>query len=268
MTIAFETRRATTLLALSMLVACAAGSEDRMDPSADSGDGPNAGSSGGGGNSSVGGMQALATGGRSSAGSGGSEMRGSGGAAGSSDAGPSTAGSGAGGRSGTGGQMGSGGSASGDDSQRGSGKLIASAVFYEDIHAAALDGESATLIAALQNIGWGDSGKRTTLGIDFSFEINQADANVARRPFVQPSDALPDCDTAPVPLPAGGKTEGSDNYACSGGDCHLLVYQGTRLYELYQADVTSGAATGGDFTGTCLVIWDLTKDYWKPAAPP
>jgi serine/threonine-protein kinase len=175
---------------------------------------------------------------------------GAGGVGGSSAAGSGAAGSGAAGQ------------------QPGSGKLVDGAVFYQDIHAAALDSESATLIAALQKIGWGDAGRRTALGIDFSFEINQADPSVARRPFTQPSDALPDCDTAPVPLPPGGKTEGASDYACSGGDCHLLVYQGTRLYELYQSDVTGGQATGGTFTGTCLVIWDLTRDYWKPAAPP
>lgn len=131
-----------------------------------------------------------------------------------------------------------------------------------------LDGESATVLGALQTSGWGDTGKRTTLGVDFSFEINNADASVARRTFTQPSDALPDCDTAPVPLVAGGKTEGSDNYACSDGDCHLLVYQSTRLYELYQSNVSTGMATGGTFSGTCLVVWDLTHDYWQPMNPP
>jgi serine/threonine-protein kinase len=125
-------------------------------------------------------------------------------------------------------------------------------------------------MAALQARGWGDVGKRTELGIDFSFEINVADPSVPRRSFTQDPGALPDCDTAPIPLPPGGKTEGSpsDDYACTGGDCHLLVYQDTRLYELYQADVTGGQATGGTFTGTCLVVWDLTRDYWQPAAPP
>jgi len=27
-------------------------------------------------------------------------------------------------------------------------------------------------------------------------------------------------------------------------------------------------ATGGTFTGSCLVVWDLTHDYWQPMAPP
>src|SRR6187399_2566873 len=88
------------------------------------------------------------------------------------------------------------GSGGGGPSQPGSGKLAPGSIFYQDIRNAPVDGESATVMAALQKSGWGDVGKKTTLGIDFSFEINEADANVARRPFTQPADALPDCDTA------------------------------------------------------------------------
>jgi serine/threonine-protein kinase len=152
----------------------------------------------------------------------------------------------------------------------GSGKLHPNAIFYQDIRNAKVDAESATVMAALEMRGWGDVGKKTTLGIDFSFEITEADPSVPRRPFTQPADALPDCDTGPVPLPPVGKVEGSptDDYACEGGDCHLLVYQGMRLYELYQANVTGGKATGGTFTGTCLAIWDLGKDYWAAGATP
>jgi hypothetical protein len=147
-------------------------------------------------------------------------------------------------------------------------RLASGAIFYQDISQASVDSESKTLLDALQAKGWADAGKRQTLGIDFSFEVNVADPSVPRRTFTQDLGALPDCDTAPVPLLPGGKTEGADDYACSGGDCHLIVFQGTRLYELYQANVTGGLATGGTFTGSCLVVWDLTRDYWKPQAPP
>jgi serine/threonine-protein kinase len=124
------------------------------------------------------------------------------------------------------------------------------------------------ILDALQASGWGDAGKRQTLGVDFSFEVNVADPGMQRRAFTWDPGGLPDCDTAPVPLVPGGKTEGAGDYACSDGDCHLIVFQGTNLYELYQSDVTGGAATGGDFTGNCLVVWDLTRDYWKPQDPP
>ncbi len=139
------------------------------------------------------------------------------------------------------------------------------ATLYQDIANAELDVESATIMAALDARNWGDSGQRQTLGIDFSFEINCAAPTVARRMYAQDGDNQPDCDLAPVPLPDGGKIEGAGDYACTGGDCHLLVYQGTRIYELYQANITGGAATGGTFTGTCLAIWDLTRDYWDPS---
>ncbi len=204
-----------------------------------------AGSNGGnpnGGASNTGGASSIATGGTSAGGT--ADGSGSGGAG-------SPGGASAGGATGT--------------TQT---ALAASAVFYQDISSSAVDAESATVLSALETSGWGDAGKRQTLGVDFSFEINVADPSVPRRAFTQPAGALPDCDTAPIPLPAGGKTEGSSDYACSGGDCHLLVYQGTRLYELYQSDVTGGMATGGQFTGSCLVVWDLTRDYWQPAAPP
>ncbi|MGZ3407109.1 MAG: hypothetical protein ACXVAN_11740, partial [Polyangia bacterium] len=127
---------------------------------------------------------------------------------------------------------------------------------YQDISAAPLDAESATVMGALQSAGWGGS-----LRIDVSFAVLHADASVTRRPFTPTSNQI-DCDTAPVPVPPGGHTEGATDYACSGGDCHLLVYQAQRLYELYQSNITGGMATGGTFSGDCLVVWDLTRDYW------
>jgi serine/threonine-protein kinase len=184
---------------------------------------------------------------------------------GTSSTGGITSTSGGGTVSATGGSTGSGGSTATGSTIT---KLVSTAVFYQDISKAAVDSESATILGALQTSGWGDTGKRTTLGIDFSFEVNVADPSVPRRAFTEPADALPDCDTAPIPLPPGGKTEGTSDYSCSDGDCHLLVFQDTRLYELYQSNVTTGMATGGDFTGTCLVVWDLTRDYWQPTPPP
>jgi len=139
------------------------------------------------------------------------------------------------------------------------------ATLYQDVSAAPVDSQSKTIMAALDARNWGDPGERQTLGVDFSFEFNCAAPSVTRRMYTPTDDTQPDCDLAAVPVPSGGKTEGSDNYACDGGDCHMIVYQGTRLYELYQANIIGGAATGGTFQGTCLAIWDLTRDYWSPA---
>ncbi len=137
---------------------------------------------------------------------------------------------------------------------------------YQDISAAPIDSQWTAGLNLSQVIagGWGNA-----FQLDPSFTVNTADSCVARRPFTQPQNAQPDCDTAPMPVPAGGATEGNPDYHCanSGDDCHMIVYQGTRLYELYQGSITGGQSTGGTFTGTCLAVWDLTKDYWQAGSP-
>ena len=163
-----------------------------------------------------------------------------------------------GGGGGSGGSGGGGGAGGG-----GPGDFPSTAIFYQDISGAPLDSESDMIMSALQASGWG--GK---LGIDVSFTVYDVDDSVARRAFTQPADAMPDCDTAPFPVPPGGHIEGETDLECKGGgDCHLLVHQGTRLYELYQASITGGMATGGTFTGTCEVVWDLGRNYWDASVP-
>jgi serine/threonine-protein kinase len=169
---------------------------------------------------------------------------------------------GSGGATGSGGAVGSGGAPSGG--QTGAATFPATAIFYQDISHATVDSESMMVIAALA----ASKPLQAGVGIDISMTILKAADAVVRRPFTNQGDS-PDCDTSPVPLPAGGNIEGSNNYTCKdGGDCHLLVYQGKRLYELYQANISTGMPTGGSFTGGCLVVWDLTHDYWQPMAPP
>jgi len=247
-------------------IACGSSSSNGGKSDTDAGTGGSNIATGGGSNAGAGGTSSTGTGGTSSTGAGGTSSTGAGGT--SSTGAGGTSSTGAGGGSSSGGAGNTGGAGSGGTPGTTQTKLVPGAVFYQDISQASVDPESATILSALQASGWGDPGHRTTLGIDFSFEINVADPSVTRRAFTEAAGALPDCDTAPVPLPPGGKTEGSDNYACSGGDCHLIVFQGTRLYELYQSNVTGGLPTGGDFTGSCLVVWDLTHDYWQPANPP
>jgi len=191
------------------------------------------------------------------------------GSAGATGAAGKTGSSGGSGNSGAGSSGAMGSAGAGGAAQVGLGRFPASSPFYQDISQATLDSQSGAILDALNKIGWGDAPNRTELGIDFSFNINLADASVMPRAFTKTAAFYsPDCDTAPVPLPAGGKGEGVDDYACSGGDCHLFVYQGMRLYELYQSNITGGMAVGGTFKATCLVVWDLTRDYWLPQNPP
>ncbi len=122
-----------------------------------------------------------------------------------------------------------------------------SATIYQDISGAPLDPSSAQIIGHLADAGWGSG----AMQIDFSFDVLHADATVQPRAFTPAAGYYtPDCDQIPVPVPTGGATEGSNSYACDAtrNDCHLLVYQGRRLYELYQANIAGGLATGSPFT--------------------
>ena len=133
----------------------------------------------------------------------------------------------------------------------------ASAPWYQDISGAPLDAQSGAVIDGLQaKGGWGTG----QLRIDFSIEVLRADASAPARPFVKTEDFYdPDCDFMPVPVPAGGRLEGETGYSClSDGDCHLIVLQGTRLFEMWRAHIT-----GATFNGGCLAVWDTGRDYWK-----
>ncbi len=147
----------------------------------------------------------------------------------------------------------------------GGGLFPASAPWYRDIRQAPLDRESAQIVAGLQARGGFGTG---SVRIDFSIEVLRAEPGLAGRTF-QPSDDFfePDCDHLPVPLPPGGRLEGERSYACADdGDCHLIVVQGSRLFEMWRADVSGGQASGGTFAGGCLAVWDLGRDYWQADA--
>ena len=95
------------------------------------------------------------------------------------------------------------------------------AVWYRDVRAAALDPQSAAVIANLDRVGWGLG----RMQIDFSIEVLAADAATPLRAFTPTEDFYrPDCDHVPMPVPAGGALEGEHGYECRGdGDCHLIV---------------------------------------------
>ena len=158
------------------------------------------------------------------------------------------------------------GSPGGDAGTGGGDRFPSSATLYRDVSGASLDPSSAQIIAHLADAGWGTG----AMQIDFSFAVLHADSSVQPRAFTPaPGYYDPDCDQVPVPVPPGGAIEGSSTYACdtSRNDCHLLVYQGRRLYELYQASISGGLSTGSPFTTVCAVVWDLDRDYWQPGTP-
>ena len=136
------------------------------------------------------------------------------------------------------------------------------ATWNQDVSNAPLATDSATMISTLQGLGgWGNG---DVMQIDFSMFVLRADASTPTAPIIAGPNGYyqPDCE-APgfaFPLPVGGAIEGSDNnnYTCNNNDndCHLLVVQGTTLFEAYTANVT-----GGHIQSTCALRWDLTKVY-------
>jgi hypothetical protein len=167
---------------------------------------------------------------------------------------------GAGGAPPVGGTGGTGGATAG-----GRGLFQVRAPWYEDISSAPLDPESGQVLRGLQARGGFGTG---SMRIDFSIEVLQASAGLTGRTFQRTGDFFqPDCDQLPVPLPSPGRLEGESSYACTGdGDCHLIVLQGDRLFEMWRANITGGLAEGGTFFGGCLAVWDLGRDHWSGAS--
>lgn len=124
---------------------------------------------------------------------------------------------------------------------------------------APLDAESSAIIAYLERTHTA----RARFQIDASIKVLVADASTPRRTFAQTEDFFsPDCDPAPIPLPAGGALEAETGYACAGdGDCHLLVIDTARcrLHEMWRADVSPERFAGG-----CQAVWDLRRTYAPP----
>ena len=132
---------------------------------------------------------------------------------------------------------------------------------------APLDAESDAIISYLA----ANHTSSARFQITFDFNVLYADAGTVKRSFTQTSDFFtPDCDPAPVPVPADqvvggvnlpGRLEGEPDYACtSNGDCHMTVISAPecRLYEMWRASISDGTATG-TFSGGCLAIWDLAS---------
>jgi hypothetical protein len=95
--------------------------------------------------------------------------------------------------------------------------------------------------------------------IDTSMHVMCDEAGTApKMAFTKTADFYsPDCDSAPVPIPAGGRVEGETGYDCtSNGDCHLIVIEPRerRIYEQWRVDFT-----GGTYKGGCLAVWDTSQ---------
>jgi serine/threonine-protein kinase len=159
-----------------------------------------------------------------------------------------------------------GGGSTGAASFDGGTRFPSTSIIYQDVSASALDPNSDAIIGTLSDAGGWGTGKGN-FQTDFSLVTLYADSSVPALPFTQ-SDGYesPDCDVTPVPLPPGGSAEGTADYNCTAGDCHILVYQGHWLYEMWEGNTPSGLWDGGLST-ICEVAWDLTHDYWQEGTP-
>ena len=193
------------------------------------------------------------------------------GTSGGGSSGASSSGGSSGASSSSGGSSGAsssrGGSSSGGPPPVGTGLFPSTSTFYQDISAAPLDAAWPTIRTAVDALGgWGNG----QIEVNFEFHVLSAASSVTPRVFSQDPNNFFDgeCDTAPIPVPPGGAIEGQNDYACdtNNNDCHLVVIQGTRLYEGWEATIGGGTATGNPFSSGCVAIWDLTKDYWQPVA--
>lgn len=153
------------------------------------------------------------------------------------------------------------------------------APWYQDVSAAPVAADSAAItqwmVSQVPPGGWGGYGPtRGTMQVDFSITAMNVEADTVKRTY---SDAAgyhftPDCDTAPVPVPAGGAVEETYNmptvftspfsgYNCygfaGGADCHMLFISRAekRLYEVYHGTIDSS----NKFTVGCLAIWSTTS---------
>ena len=131
--------------------------------------------------------------------------------------------------------------------------------FNTDVSSAAVDPDSAAMIASLRAAGGWGNGDR--MQIDFLFDVLTAGDDVRLEAFTPTDDWYdPDCDTGLVPLPEGGNVEGESGYRCTtDGDCHLIVNDIAtgHLFEMWRTDLLDS----GTLLGGCLAKWDTHAKY-------
>lgn len=139
------------------------------------------------------------------------------------------------------------------------------AVWNQDVSAAPLHPNSASMIATLNNLGGTNCGFGfCRMQIDFSNHVLHAPPGTPTLPIADHASYgyySPDCDASgQVPVPLGGAIEGTTGYDCDNDndDCHLLVVQGNLLYELYSTDRND---TQTALNTLCLATWRLDVVY-------
>ncbi len=137
------------------------------------------------------------------------------------------------------------------------------AVWNQDISAAALHPDSASMISTLDGLGGFGGTSFRRMQIDFSLHVVRAQPGSPQRIVVAHPDGYysPDCEApgSSLPVPEYSAIEGQAGLECDnlGEDCHLLVVQGDTLYEAYRAT----APEPGVLQAQCLAVWQLDAVY-------
>ena len=135
------------------------------------------------------------------------------------------------------------------------------AVWNQEISLAAKHPQSDAMIATLDGLGGFGFGR---MQIDFSLHVVRANINAPTRTISgYPFDNYytPDCEAigTALPVPAHAAIEGQAGLNCDNAneDCHLLVVQGSTLYEVFHANVSNAT----ELEAQCLAIWHLDIVY-------
>jgi hypothetical protein len=147
----------------------------------------------------------------------------------------------------------------------------ATAPWYQDVSAAAIAPDSSAITSWMVSKSGPNGFGTGRLRVDFSIVTVDVPAGTAKRTYTSDPGYFysPDCDTAPIPVPAGGAVEQTygvtpvfttpfSGYNCanfsSGADCHMLFVARAeqRLYEVYHGTIDSG----NTFKTGCLAIWN------------
>jgi len=134
------------------------------------------------------------------------------------------------------------------------------AVWHQNIAAAPLHPQSASMIASVANLGGFGNGR---MQIDFSLHVVHAVPNAPERTIVAGSDGYytPDCEPlgTAIPVPANAAIEGHTGLDCptDSEDCHLLVVQDDQLFEVYRAR----QLPNNQLEAQCLAVWRLDTVY-------
>lgn len=141
-------------------------------------------------------------------------------------------------------------------------RFPAQAVWNRDISQADVHPSSANMMSTLVAAGGFGYGR---MQIDFSMHVVNAPGDAPTRTIIgYPSNGeyySPDCEPvgSTMPVPANAAIEGNNGLSCANAsdDCHLLVVQGSNLYEAYRANASGGSG----LQAQCLALWKLDFVY-------